>query len=339
MSPPSPRKSRPRKTSSRKSSQRGGSEKSAPSKSQSEGERLQKVLAAAGHGSRRACEELILAGRVEVDGKKADVLGTRVNPNTQEIHVDGVLLPKQRHKYYLLNKPTGVLCTNRDPSGRTRVIDLVPGEQRLFTVGRLDMNSEGLILVTNDGDLANELAHPRYGVEKLYEVEVAGKPDPEQLRQLRTGIHLAEAFVKVDAVKVKRRRPKSTLLEITIREGRNRELRRILAKIGHKVLRLKRVAMGPFRLAKLPSGAYRELTAAEVESLRSQKPKRKAASPKKTSTKKTSKKNADAATKSSKRPNASAQKRTAKKTNKRAGKQTARKASRPAKKKKSRGRR
>ena len=160
------------------------------------------MLAAAGHGSRRACEELIIAGRVDVDGETADVLGTRVDPARQEIRVDGVPLPKKKFRYYLLNKPTGVVCTSRDPSGRTRVIDLVPGDQRLFTVGRLDMNSEGLILVTNDGDLANELAHPRYGVEKLYEVEVAGKPEPEQLRQLRTGIHLAEAFVKVDAVKV-----------------------------------------------------------------------------------------------------------------------------------------
>ena len=240
------------------------------------GDRLQKVLAAAGHGSRRACEELIIAGRVEVDGEVADVLGTRVDTATQEIRVDGVSLPKKRFRYYLLNKPTGVVCTNRDPSGRTRVIDLVPADQRLFTVGRLDLNSEGLILVTNDGDLANELAHPRYGVEKLYEVEVAGKPEPEQLRQLKTGVHLAEAFVKAENVRVKKRRPHSTVLQITLREGRNREIRRMLARIGHKVMRLRRVAMGPFKLADLPTGAYRELSLAEVEKLRAKTPAKKA---------------------------------------------------------------
>lgn len=246
--------------------------RTAPKKGQpASGERLQKVLAGAGHGSRRACEELIIAGRVDVDGKTADVLGTRVDPNRQEIRVDGVAIPKKRFRYYLLNKPTGVVSTNRDPSGRTRVIDLVPDDQRLFTVGRLDISSEGLILVTNDGDLANELAHPRYGVEKVYEVEVAGKPEADDIRKLKTGIYLAEAFVKVENVRVKKRKPRSTLLEINLREGRNREIRRILARVGHKVLRLRRIAIGPLRLANLPSGAFRELSPAEVEKLRGKK--------------------------------------------------------------------
>jgi len=234
-------------------------------------ERLQKVLAAAGHGSRRSCEELIVAGRVQVDGKVADELGTKVDPTKQEVRVDGVALPRQKWRYYLVNKPAGVVSTNRDPSGRPRVVDLVPGDQRLFTVGRLDLNSEGLILVTNDGDLANELAHPRYGVEKVYEVEVAGKPEPEHLRQLQAGIYLAEAFVKAEHVRVKKRRPKSTLLEITLREGRNRGIRRMLARVGHKVLRLRRVALGPLRLGNMPVGSYRELTAGEIEKLRVKK--------------------------------------------------------------------
>jgi 23S rRNA pseudouridine2605 synthase len=232
------------------------------------GERLQKVLALAGHGSRRACEELIVAGRVMVDGEICTVLGTRVDPQAQEIRVDGVALPRQKLLYYVLNKPAGVLSTNNDPSGRARVIDLVPGERRLFTVGRLDKESEGLILVTNDGDLANRLAHPRYGVEKIYQVEVAGKPEPEHLRELRQGVHLAEATVRAESVAIKKSRPHSTVLEITLREGRNREIRRMLARVGHKVLRLKRIALGPLRLADMPVGAYRELTHREVTELR-----------------------------------------------------------------------
>ncbi len=235
---------------------------------QPSGERLQKVLAAAGHGSRRACEELIVAGRVVVDGEVADELGTRVDPQRQEIRVDGQAVAKPRYQYFMLNKPAGVLSTNHDPSGRTRVIDLVPDQQRLFTVGRLDKSSEGLILITNDGDLANRLAHPRYGVEKVYHVEVAGRPEPEHLRQLRHGVRLAETMVKASKVEIKRKRPQSTLLEITLREGRNREIRRMLAGVGHKVLRLKRVAIGPLRLGDLPTGAYRDLTSGELTALR-----------------------------------------------------------------------
>lgn len=237
----------------------------APGKS---GERLQKVLAAAGHGSRRSCEELIVAGRVEVDGEIADELGTRVDPQRQEVRVDGVPLPRTKLVYYLLNKPTGVVSTNYDQAGRTRVIDLLPDAQRLFTVGRLDMSSEGLILATNDGDLANRLAHPRYGVEKVYHVEVAGRPQPEHVGQLRRGVRLAEAMVRAESVRVKKRRPHSTVLEITLREGRNREICRMLASVGHKVLRLKRVAIGPLRLGDLPLGAFRELTRQELTKLR-----------------------------------------------------------------------
>jgi 23S rRNA pseudouridine2605 synthase len=169
----------------------------------------------------------------------------------------------------MVNKPTGVVSTHRDPSGRPRVIDLLPpGGARLFTVGRLDMSSEGLILATNDGELANRLAHPRYGVEKTYYVEVAGEMEREQLDTIRKGVYLAEGFVRAVSVRVKARYHKSALLEIVLDEGRNREIRRLLARGGHKVLRLKRVALGPLRLADLPAGACRALTHAEVKKLR-----------------------------------------------------------------------
>lgn len=230
--------------------------------------RLQKILAAAGLGSRRQCEELILAGRVEVDRKVITELGAKADPATQEVRVDGVALPKTRLVYFMVNKPTGVLSTNNDPSGRPRVIDLVPYSGRLFTVGRLDMSSEGLILVTNDGDLADRLTHPRYGVEKTYQVEVAGELDRKQLEQLRKGVHLAEGFARVVSARVIRQYKHSTLLEIVLAEGRNREIRRILARVGHKVERLKRVAIGPLRLAELPLGHSRPLEPAELRQLK-----------------------------------------------------------------------
>jgi len=231
-------------------------------------ERLQKILASAGFGSRRQCEELILAGRVDVDRQTVTELGARADLDTQEIRVDGAPLPQPRRVYFMVNKPTGVVSTNSDPSGRPRVIDLVNYEGRLFTVGRLDMSSEGLILVTNDGELANRLTHPRYGVEKTYQVEVAGTLDRKELEKLRRGVHLAEGFAKVVGVKVLRQYKQSTMLEIVLNEGRNREIRRLLARVGHKVQRLKRVAMGPLRMADLPSGAVRMLERDELRKLK-----------------------------------------------------------------------
>jgi 23S rRNA pseudouridine2605 synthase len=226
-------------------------------------------MAAAGIGSRRHCEELILAGRVEVDRHVVRKLGTRVDREQQEIRVDGEPLKSTRLSYYLVNKPIGVVSTNFDPSGRPRVIDLLPPtKERLFTVGRLDLSSEGLMLVTNDGELANRLSHPRYGVEKTYHALVAGKPEPEVLESLRRGVHLAEGVARVVSVKVKNEIKQSTLLEIVLAEGRNREIRRILAKVGHKVLRLKRVAVGSLRLKDLAPGEWRPLGRDEVESLR-----------------------------------------------------------------------
>lgn len=233
------------------------------------GERLQKVMAAAGVGSRRYCEELIQAGRVEVDHRVITELGTRVDPHAREIRVDGVALAQAKRVYYLVNKPVGVVSTNHDPAGRPRVIDLLPPTgERLFTVGRLDLSSEGLMLVTNDGELANQLAHPRYGVEKTYQALVAGRPELEVYEKLRSGIHLAEAFAKVAKVTVKNEYKQSTMLEIVLCEGRNREIRRVLAKVGHKVLRLKRIALGDVRLADLEPGQFRRLRTEELQCLR-----------------------------------------------------------------------
>ncbi len=231
-------------------------------------ERLQKVLAAAGVGSRRDCEELILEGRVDVDGDIVQELGTRVDPMTQRIRVDGTELRAPRRVYYMLNKPSGVLCTANDPSGRQRAIDLVKSNERLFTVGRLDQNSQGLILLTNDGELSNKLTHPRYGIEKVYRVHVAGVPEAAMLTKLKRGIHFADGFAKVSSVKIKSKQKQSATLEIVLNEGRNREIRRLLARVGHKVLSLTRTAMGPLRLADLPSGAHRKLTREEVKQLR-----------------------------------------------------------------------
>ena len=231
------------------------------------GQRLQKVLAAAGVGSRRECEELILAGRIEVDRQTVTELGTRVDPERQQIRVDGTPLTCPKRLYFAVNKPPGVVSTNWDPAARMRVVDLVRSDERLFPVGRLDRTSEGLILVTNDGELANRLTHPRYGVEKTYLARVDGCPSPHELDRLRSGVHLAEGVARVASVRVKRRQRETTELEIVLDEGRNREIRRILARIGHKVLQLKRVAVGPLQLGDLPVGACRPLTRDEVQML------------------------------------------------------------------------
>ena len=231
-------------------------------------ERLQKVLAAAGLGSRRACEELITTGRVEVDRQVVTQLGTRVDPHGQEIRVDGERLPNPKRVVFLLNKPVGVVTTNFDPAGRPRVVDLVPGEQRLFAIGRLDRMSEGLILLTNDGGLANLLAHPRYGVEKKYLVQVAGVPTEELLESLRRGVRLAEGEVHAKRVSIRSQHKQSAVLEMVLDEGKNREIRRMLARLGHKVHQLKRVAVGRLSLGNLLPGQCRPLAWSEIEELR-----------------------------------------------------------------------
>ena len=221
------------------------------------------MLATRGWGSRRVCEELIAAGRVSVNGEVA-VLGRRVDPDHDRVEVDGVPVGvRPGLVYYLLNKPTGVVTTARDTHGRPTVIDLVPDEPRVFPVGRLDQDTEGLLLLTNDGDLANRLAHPRHGVEKEYLVEVVGRPSDGAVRTLREGVELDDGRTAPATVS----RPEPSVLRITIHEGRNRQVRRMCEAIGHPVERLVRVRIGPLRDPALRPGAWRELTAAEVRSL------------------------------------------------------------------------
>ena len=230
--------------------------------------RLQRYLAMAGAGSRRHCEEFILTGRVTVDDRTVTELGFRVVPGEHEVRLDGERVRLERKTWYLLNKPVGFLCTNSDPGGRPRVIDLFPRDRaRLFTVGRLDENSQGLLLVTNDGELANKLAHPRFRVRKIYQVQVAGIPTKEILDQLKRGLYFAEGRFKVADATLVRTRGSSAVLELELLEGQNREIRRLLAKMGHKVQRLERVALGSVMLGDLPIGQYRLLAPHEITEL------------------------------------------------------------------------
>jgi len=228
-----------------------------------EAERLQKVLARAGFGSRRTCDDLIAAGRVRVNGDVA-VLGQRVDPDTDRVEVDGVPVSvRDGLVYYLLNKPRGVVTTAADPQGRPTVIELVPLEPRVFPVGRLDADTEGLLVLTNDGDLTYRLTHPSFGVEKEYLVEVEGAPAAPALRRLRQGVELDDGMTapaKVGSVG-------ATALRITIHEGRNRQVRRMCAAVGHPVVRLVRTRVGSLTDRSLKPGEWRPLTQAEVRGL------------------------------------------------------------------------
>jgi 23S rRNA pseudouridine2605 synthase len=234
-----------------------------------EGQRLQKVLAAAGLASRRACEVLISEGRVEVNGKVVTEQGRRVDPDTDVIRVDGARIPPPRHHAYLvLNKPRGVVSTMDDPEGRRTLADLVPDRRgRLFHVGRLDTETEGLLILTNDGEFAHRLAHPSYAVPKTYVAEVAGVVTPGVLKRLRQGITLDDGPVRPDAVKVVSTAGDRTLVKITLHEGRNRIVRRTMEAVGHPVRRLSRTGIGPVRLGTLRSGEVRELTRDELGGL------------------------------------------------------------------------
>jgi 23S rRNA pseudouridine2605 synthase len=228
-----------------------------------EGERLQKALARAGYGSRRACEELIVAGRVRVDGLVATI-GNRVDAEAQVITVDGALAPTaQSRVYYLLNKPNGVVTTAHDPQGRTTVLDLVEAPVRVFPVGRLDMTTEGMLLLTNDGRLAHLLTHPSSGIAKEYLVRVEGDPAPAALRRLREGVELDDGLTAPAQVS----RVSEGLLRIEIHEGRNRQVRRMCSAVGHEVTRLVRTRIGPLHDATLSPGAYRQLSLLEVRRL------------------------------------------------------------------------
>lgn len=228
-----------------------------------EGVRLQKVLAQAGFGSRRVCEDIIADERVTVDGELA-VLGRRTNPEVDEIAVDGVVISVGAGMvYYLLNKPAGVITTASDPEGRPTVIELVPDDPRVFSVGRLDMDSEGLLLLTNDGQLTQRLTHPSFGVEKEYLVAVEGTPSRNSLRTLRQGVELEDGMTAPATVA----ELSPGQLKIVIHEGRNRQVRRMCQAVGHPVQRLVRVRIGALRDTRLRPGKWRELTLDELRSL------------------------------------------------------------------------
>ncbi|WP_446213988.1 pseudouridine synthase [Micromonospora sp. IBSANI012] len=232
-------------------------------------ERLQKVLAAAGVGSRRACEDLIFRRRVTVNGRVAQ-LGDKVDPATAVIHVDGERLQaNNRLVYVAMNKPRGVVTTMADEKGRNELADFIGNrvEQRVYHVGRLDADSEGLLLLTNDGTLAHKLMHPSYEVLKTYLAEVAG-PIPRNLgKRLMAGVELEDGPVKVDSFKVVDTLGKSAQVELSLHEGRKHIVRRLLAEVGHPVSRLVRTAIGPIRLGDLRTGRIRRLTNAEVAAL------------------------------------------------------------------------
>src|SRR3954454_22476816 len=228
-----------------------------------EGERLQKVLAATGWGSRRACEELIAAGRVTVNGDVAE-LGRRGQAELDQIEADGARGGGKRGLVYsLLNKPRGTVTTAKDTHGRPTVVELVPAEPRVFAVGRLDADTEGLLLLTNDGALAHRIAHPSHGVEKEYLAHVRGRVSQSALRQLRDGVDLDDGITAEAQVS----QPSPGVLRITIHEGRNRQVRRMCEAIGHPVLRLVRVRIGTLRDAQLAPGEWRELHVDEVRRL------------------------------------------------------------------------
>jgi len=241
----------------------------------STGERLQKVLARAGLGSRRTCEELIEAGRVTVNGEVA-VLGRRVETADDRVEVDGVPIGVAPGLvYYVLNKPRGVVSTAADPQGRTTVVGLVPSEPRVYPVGRLDTDTEGLLLLTNDGELTHRLTHPSFGVEKEYLAEVEGDPSRGALRLLREGVALDDGLTAPAKVSV----VGPGVVKLVIHEGRNRQVRRMCEAVGHPVRRLVRTRIGPLRDATLAPGSWRALTVDEVRSLERAASVQRSASP------------------------------------------------------------
>ena len=233
----------------------------------SEPERLQKVLARAGLGSRRSVEQLIEQGRVKVNGERA-ILGRKVDPYNDEVEVDGSPVPLQPDLvYYLMNKPEGAVSTADDPEGRETVLDLIEIETRVWPVGRLDIGTEGALILTNDGELTHRLTHPGYGVPKTYLAEISGHLSTGEIRTLIGGVDLDDGRTAPAKVQVLDRRPGASLVEITIKEGRNRQVRRMFEACDHRVQRLVRTSVGPIQLGRLKSGTVRRLSPDEVRSL------------------------------------------------------------------------
>ena len=232
----------------------------------SEPERIQKVLAAAGVASRRAVEEMVAEGRITVNGAPAR-LGQQIDPDRDKVEVDGNPVGLRADLvYYLLNKPPGVVTTASDPQGRPTVVGIVPADPRVFPVGRLDADSEGLLVLTNDGELTHRLTHPSFGVDKEYLVQVEGRPSRGALRSLRDGVELEDGAAQAVAVSL----PEPSVIRIVVHEGRNRLVRRMCAAIGHPVIRLVRTRIGPLADRRLAPGQWRELSQGEVRALERQ---------------------------------------------------------------------
>jgi 23S rRNA pseudouridine2605 synthase len=234
-------------------------------------QRLQKVLASAGVSSRRKCEELILGGAVQVNRRVVNKLPSFVDPEEDTITVNGKKIQPEKKVYFLFNKPKGVICTSRDPQGRKKAIDLVNCRERVFCVGRLDADTTGIILLTNDSELANRLTHPRYKVPKTYVARVKGQTKPETIERLKRGVWLAEDRTQRASVKILKRGHTESMIEITIQQGLSRQIRRMLAKVGLSVRSLKRTRIGKLTAQGLGVGKFRTLTNAEVAYLRKQK--------------------------------------------------------------------
>ncbi|MFC1677712.1 pseudouridine synthase [Planctomycetota bacterium] len=231
-------------------------------------QRLQKILAAAGVASRRNCEELILEGVVRVNRKVVDTLPAFADSGTDTITVNGKKIRAAEKVYFLLNKPKGVICTNADPRGRRKAIDLINTKERIFCVGRLDADTSGLILLTNDSDLTNKLTHPKYELQKTYVAGVKGMIVGEQVEKLKKGLWLAEGRTGRASVKILKRSRKESLIEMTISQGLNRQIRRMLAKVGLDVKNLKRIRIGRLNTRGVGVGKARALTKTEINYLK-----------------------------------------------------------------------
>lgn len=232
-------------------------------------ERLQKFLSRCGVASRRAAEELIAQGRVEVNGRVVEAMGVQIDPFSDEVRVDGERLRMPTKRMVLvLNKPTGYLCAASDPESRDLVYRLVPKDQALRSIGRLDFNTEGVLLFTNDGDLAERLGHARYAIQRVYEARVRGIPSEETLAKLRLGVRLEDGPARAEQVEIVKQTDKNAWLKLTLIEGRNREVRRLLERVGHPVVRLRRISFAGITTAGLKLGEYRALDEAQIEQLR-----------------------------------------------------------------------